>query len=118
MADDTDHLLAYEREHGYVRVRLTLVSTRDGGRRTPIASGYRSCWDVSREEDQTLLTDAPLLLEGGGRLDPGQSAIARLHPLFREDWSGLRPGKVLGMFEGSRRVGVATVLDSALRWES
>jgi hypothetical protein len=114
MADDLDRLRAYEDEHGYVRVRLTLVSTQDGGRRGPIASGYRSCWDVSPEGGQSLLTDAPLLTEDGAWLEPGECATVRLHPLFRENWAGVVPGMVIGMFEGSRRVGLATVLDVAL----
>lgn len=62
MADQVDRL--GEHEHGYIRARLTLTSTEGGGRRTPIASGYRSCWDVSKVGDQSMLTDAPLLIEG------------------------------------------------------
>jgi hypothetical protein len=38
MADHIDRLreYEYEDEHGYVRVRLTLISTEDGGRQTPV----------------------------------------------------------------------------------
>jgi hypothetical protein len=115
MADDADRLRAYESEHGYVRAALTLVATSDGGRRGPIASGYRSCWDVSSTDGRLLLTDAPLLIEGRDWLQPGESATVRLHPLFRENWTGIGPGKTLGMFEGPRRVGVAAILDIALR---
>lgn len=91
MADHIDRLREYEDEHGYVRVRLTLISTEDGGRQTPIASGYRSCWDVSRAGDQSLLTDAPLLIEGAEWLDVGKSAIVRLHPLFRQHLRAVAP---------------------------
>jgi hypothetical protein len=93
MADDIERLRAYENENGYVRARLTLTSTQDGGRHGWIASGYRSCWDVSRAGDQSLLTDAPLLIEEAGRLDPGRSAIVRLHPLFREYWTDVAPAR-------------------------
>jgi hypothetical protein len=115
MAGDIDRLQAHEDDHGYVRAFLALARTQDGGRRAWIASGYRSCWDVSRAGDQSLLADAPLLIEEAGPLDPGQSAIVRLHPLSREYWADVAPGMVLGMFEGSRRVGEATVLDVSLR---
>jgi hypothetical protein len=114
MAGNIDWLHAYEEEYGYVRVRLALASVEDGGRQTPIASGYRSCWDVSRAGDQSLLTDAPLLIEGAEWLHVGKSAIVRLHPLFPGNWSDLARGRVIGMFEGLRRVGHATVLDIAL----
>jgi hypothetical protein len=65
MADQVDRLLEYENEHGYVRARLTRQARKGGSRRTPIASGYRSCWDVSQEGDQSMLTDAPLLIGCG-----------------------------------------------------
>ena len=61
-----------------------------------------------------MLTDAPLLIEGADWLDVGQSAIARLHPLFPENWADVGQGHVLGMFEGARRVGVATVIEITL----
>jgi hypothetical protein len=93
MANDLDRLHAYESEHGYVRARLTLTGASEGGRQGPIASGYRSCWDVSCADGQVLLADAPLLIEDGEWLQPGESAIVRLHPLFREDWTGIGPGK-------------------------
>jgi hypothetical protein len=115
MADQVDRLLEYENEHGHVRVRLTLTSTEDGGHRTPTFSGYRACWDVSQEGDQSMLTDAPLLIEGAEWLDVGQSAIALLHPLFPKNWADVGQGQVLGMYEGARRVGVATVLEITLR---
>ena len=115
MADDADRLQAYENEHGDIRARLTLMATSSGGRRGPIASGYRSCWDVSCAGSQLLLADAPLFIEDGGWVEPGESAIVRLHPLFRENWTGIGPGSILGMFEGTRRVDVAAILDVAHR---
>jgi hypothetical protein len=81
MADHIDRLREYEDEHGYVRVRLTLISTEDGGRQAPIASGCRSCRDVSRAGDRSSPTDAPLLIEGTEWPDVGKSAIVRPHPL-------------------------------------
>ena len=71
--------------------------------------------NVSEHGDQTLLSDAPLLIEDADWLGVGESAIVRLHPLFAESWHGVAEGKVLGMYEGSRCVGTATVLDVRLR---
>jgi hypothetical protein len=110
-----DRWLRYEDEHGFTRARLTLTRTEDGGRQTAIKSGYRSCWDISPAGDGSLFSDAPLLLEGGDQLALGESAAVRLHPLFPEYWEGVQPGQVLGMFEGSKRVGLAVVLDNELR---
>jgi hypothetical protein len=72
MSDDIDRWHAYEDEYGYVRACLTLTGRQDGGRQGPIASGYRSSWDVSREGDQSLLTDAPC-----------QGTVSAVHPFRR-----------------------------------
>jgi hypothetical protein len=114
MAGDIDRLQAHEDDHGHVRAFPALARTQDRGRRARIASGYRSCRDASRAGNQPLPADAPPPTGEAGPLDPGQSAIARLHPPSREHWAGVAPGMVLGMFEGSRRAGKATVLDVSL----
>ena len=98
------------REHGYVRARLRLLSTDQGGRRTPIVSGYRSCWAFPPELHGDM-HDGPLMIEGQEVLAPGEVAIVRLHPLFPEYWPRLSEGLMLGMFEGSRQVGDAVVIE-------
>src|SRR4051812_41897253 len=64
---------ASEREHGYIRARLRLLTEAEGGRRTAMASGYRSNWAFPPElhDDRH---DAPLTLESrqGRWLDPGE----------------------------------------------
>lgn len=100
---------ADERENGYVRVRLHLLSSGEGGRQGAIASGYRSHWAFPPEV-HTERHDAPLTLESGQWLDPGSEAVIRLHPLFPGPWPPLVPGTVLTMLEGARVVGYAEVL--------
>ncbi|WP_421732443.1 hypothetical protein [Cellulomonas sp.] len=101
--------LDHELEHGYIRVRLRLLTTAEGGRRTSIYSGYRAHWgfppEVHRESH-----DAPLVLEDALELELGQSATARIHPMWPQGWPEVTPGLRLGMFEGSRLVGTAEVL--------
>lgn len=99
-----------EREHGYIRARLRLLSTQQGGRQGPIYSGYRSCWGFPSELHADM-HDGPLLLEGQDRLNPGETTIVRLHPLVPNYWPKVSDGLTLGMFEGSRQVGDAVVIE-------
>lgn len=64
-----------ERDHGYIRARVRLLTTEEGGRRTPILSGYRSCWGFPPEVHADL-HDGPLVLEGATELGLGEDAIA------------------------------------------
>jgi translation elongation factor EF-Tu-like GTPase len=103
---------AIELERGYIRARLHLLTHEEGGRLSPIASGYRSCWafppDVHDEWH-----DGPLTIESGPGvwLDPGQETTVRLHPLVPDLWPSISPGLRLTMHEGSRVVGVAEVIE-------
>ncbi|GAA3527979.1 hypothetical protein AFL01nite_02840 [Aeromicrobium flavum] len=97
-------------EHGYVRARLRLLTTEQGGRRTPIISGYRSCWGFPPELHGDM-HDGPLLIERQEALAPGEVAIVRLHPLVPDLWPRVSEGLRLGMFEGPRKVGDAVVIE-------
>lgn len=105
-----DRWTATEPERGYVRARLRLLATGQGGRRTPIHSGYRSHWafppDLASEHH-----DAPLTLETVTALAPGEEAMVRLHPLVSDLWPPVVPGLRLSMHEGPRIVGLADVVD-------
>ena len=103
---------ADERENGYIRARLRLLTHEEGGRKNPIASGYRSHWAFPPEVHDER-HDAPLTLESGPGewLDPGEEALVRLHPLFRDLWPTVVPGIRLTMLEGARVVGVAEVVE-------
>ena len=83
-----------------------------GGRKGPIFSGYRSCrsFPAGVHED---LHDGPLLIEGQDVLNPGDVGTVRIHPLVPRYWPEISEGLPLGVFEGSRRVGEAVVIEVA-----
>lgn len=105
-----DRWAATEPERGYIRAWLRLLTAEQGGRQTPIRSGYRSHWafppDFHRERH-----DAPLTLEAKGPFTPGEEAMVRLHPLVPELWPPVFPGLRLSMFEGARLIGLADVVE-------
>ncbi|MFC5175648.1 hypothetical protein [Nocardioides taihuensis] len=100
----------HEQEHGYIRARLHLLSTHEGGRSVPIFSGYRSSWGFPQEVHE-YVHDGPLLIEDQDTLSPGEVATVRLHPLVPDYWPEVSVGLSLGMFEGSRKVGEAVVIE-------
>lgn len=95
------------------RIELSVLAPEDGGRRKPIFSEYRSCWDIGNlHEGETMYNDVPLVLEGGlESASPGDRATARIHPIAPEYWNELRPGTTIYAHEGSRRVATAVVLE-------
>jgi hypothetical protein len=105
-------ITAAEDESGYLRARLRLRSTADGGRRTAMASGYRAHWAFSPEVHADR-HDAPLTFEAGPEhwLAPGEVATVRLHLLVPELWPDVSPGLELTLLEGARVIGTARVLE-------
>lgn len=110
---DLNRWLEHERDHGFVRARLTLLPTSgDSGRQTPILSGYRASWDIGNLwEGKPTVNDAPLVIEDQDSVPPGRQAIVRLHPLARELWANLVVGQSIRAFEGPRWVATAEVLE-------
>ena len=101
-----------ERQQGYIRVRLEMVPTDEGGRHKPVFTEYRASWDIGTPQDgQLRLNDAPLTFEDVDMLLPGQQAVARLHPSVPDLWRTVRVGQVIHAHEGKRRVGTASVLE-------
>jgi hypothetical protein len=107
---DLERWQEHERQHGYIRARLRLIASDDDGRTSPIYSGYRSCWGFPPELHGDM-HDGPLLIEDQEILEPGGVAVVRLHPLFPDYWPEVSAGLKLGMFEGSRQVGEAVVIE-------
>ena len=101
-----------EAREGYIRARLRPLRADEGGRSTPLGNGYRACWDIGATyEGRPTLNDAPILFEHGDWLALGDEGIVRLHPLAWEFWENVTAGQVIHAYEGSKRVGVATVLE-------
>ncbi|WP_216206993.1 hypothetical protein [Amycolatopsis aidingensis] len=106
-----DRWTATERECGYIRARLRLLTTAQGGRLTSICSGYRAHWAFPPDVDQER-HDAPLTLEQARTLAPGEDAMVRLHPLVPDLWPQVAVGLRLSMLEGARVVGLADVMET------
>jgi hypothetical protein len=92
---------------------LTLLTTENGGRKVPVASGYRPQWDLGHrtEDGRIAFSDAEVWLQDELILNPGGIAVVRLHPFFPEYWQDVHEGSVLGLYEGDRRLGEARVLE-------
>lgn len=91
-----------------IRADLRLVPTSEGGRSSPVESGYRS---LARFEGSTSDFGFELELDAG-RLLPGDSGIGRLSLWAAEELPELSAGQAFELREGSRAVGHGTVLDS------
>lgn len=107
----------YEAKHGFVEAQLTLRPTDAGGRKRAISSDYRPDWNLGKRTatGEMEISGAPVTLEDAESISPGGSGRVRLHPLWREAWTELKPGTEIDMHEGRRVVGRAVVLRVTLR---
>jgi hypothetical protein len=93
----------YERRFGYIRARLRLLSTEEGGRHSGVVDDYRSDWGIGTQPSgEVLMAGAPITIEGATKLELGETGIARLHPLYWDAWEAVRPGDQITMLEGPR----------------
>lgn len=101
-------------------IRLTLTSTGEGGRRTPLPGGsepsarfsYRPNWGLPGWRDGQQ-SGAPVLGFATSDIAPGDTTAAVIIAPFVDatpEWRSIVPGDVLRMYEGSRVCGTATVL--------
>ncbi len=97
---------------GFIRARLRLLSTEDGGRQGPILRRLRPDWNLGRMwKGFPALCGGSIWLEGVDSLAPGHEGLVLIQPLLPEHWVHVRIGSVLPMHEGARVIGHATVLD-------
>lgn len=106
----------------HLRVEFTLLSTGEGGRRTPIGDGYRSqSWFGDTRGDERVFYDCVLHIEPGAdasvndvRLSvaPGGRGTGALVPILEEEVRELAPaGTAFEMCEGLRTVANGTVTE-------
>lgn len=100
-------------DDGFVKVRLTVLSEAEGGRRGPFFQDYRPDWDIASPEGG--INGAPVLIDDADQVAPGGEAVVRLLPISPELWRHVRPGMEIKMHEGPRVVGHAVVLEVRLR---
>lgn len=97
-----------------LRIRLDLVPTDRGGRRRPLADGYRASMSFGRRrrgDIEPVVHDAVLVLEGPAALAPGATGTARAWVLLPDELPRtLAEGSVFTLLERDRIVGRAEVL--------
>lgn len=99
-----------DERRGFIEARLSLLSAAEGGRGTPVTSGYMPNWWVPGAPERVLASAAVELPEVD-ELMPGATAMARVYPFFPEVWDGVAIGDELDVTEGpSRVVGRAVVV--------
>ena len=95
-----------------LRIELELVPTDRGGRRRPLADGYRASMSFGRRrrDVEPIVHDAVLVLEDAAELAPGRSALARAWVLSPDELPRtLAAGSVFTLLEHDRIVGRAEV---------
>ena len=92
---------------------MELAPTDRGGRRRPIADGYRASLSFGRRRrDEPVVHDAVVVLEEVAELAPGGSASARAWVVSPEELPRVaEPGAVVTLLEGDRIIGRAAILD-------
>ena len=95
---------------------VALRATADGGRRSGVLSGYRVQallegivdFPPGTRSAPVVFNDCAVYFDAE-LLSPGQNIAARIYPLAPEFWSKVRPGDILGLYEGYRLVGSARI---------
>lgn len=92
--------------------RLELFAQDQGGRRTPIRSGYRpALWFGDTDQAGELqLHSCVVYFHGRDTVGPGESVDADLAPVAFETWPTVAAGACFDVFEGTRPVGRGRVL--------
>jgi translation elongation factor EF-Tu-like GTPase len=94
----------------HLRIKLMVLPTEFGGRRSPVYWGYRVDWSLSTTS-LTLNGGVVKTLESTTRINPGEIAEVHLFPFVKDLWAGVAVGHQLRMQEGARIIGIATVLE-------
>jgi elongation factor Tu len=93
-----------------IKARVYFLSPGEGGRATPIFSGYRPGFFFG--PDSTLGNDGIIDLGGRDQVCPGEECIVRIHFLHPEHVrKRLRPKESFRVQEGRRVIGRGTVLE-------
>ena len=98
-----------DERRGFIEVRLSLLSTAEGGRGTPVRTGYMPNWWLPGKPERVLASATVELLDAD-ELVPGSTATFRVYPFAPEVWSDVAVGAELDVTEGPQRtVGTAVV---------
>jgi hypothetical protein len=83
-------------EEAYIEARVTLIPADAGGRKRPIASGYRCGFLIGNPYgDREQQNDAAVCLVDAAELAPGEAALARIRPAVPASWTSVNVGATL-----------------------
>jgi translation elongation factor EF-Tu-like GTPase len=95
-------------ELGYVEADLTTIRAEDGGRKSPIQTGYRPNWWLPAEAGN-VWTGGTVEIVDAEALAPGATGTIRIYPFVPDAWERVQIGSHIEMCEGRFLVGKGTV---------
>lgn len=99
------------------RATLSLLPTSEGGRLTPIRSGYRpTVWLGQTTAGRRVFHDAEFTLPSAAELAPGQAASVYVRPAHPEHWSHVCAGAEVSVYEGNHKIGTARIDSLRTAW--
>lgn len=99
-----------DERRGFIEVRMSLLPAAEGGRDTPVGSGYMPNWWLPGTLER-VLASAAIEFPEVDELVPGSTATAHVYPFFLDVWEGVGIGDELDVTEGpNRTVGRAVVV--------
>ncbi|MEB3964408.1 hypothetical protein OKJ48_29860 [Streptomyces kunmingensis] len=109
------HWRCAEIRHGVIRAELTLRPAAEARRTTAISGAgvLRPMWDIGHlsPTGERAVSIAALWVEDMPCLEPGGRATVRLVPLTPSQWTHVRPGRWITMYEDRTVAGTAVVLE-------
>ncbi len=99
------------KEHTRIKADFRLLTSEEGGRLSPISSGYHAAmwFGETNAEGLRMYWDGFLTVEKDRVLCPGDSAVVFIEPLVPETLTKARPGVKFEVAEGWRVIGEARV---------
>lgn len=97
-----------------VRARVYFLPTEEGGRHTPVSSGYSPGFDfgVVGNDGTKMQNGGMMIFEGQELILPGDECVVRIRPLVPELVQPvIRPNLEFNVMEGGRVVGRGTILE-------
>lgn len=97
-----------------LRAKVYLLKSEEGGRRSPVASGYSPGFDfgVVGSDGRKMQNGGVMILEGREQLAPGEESVVRIRPLIPElIHAAVQPTLEFNVMEGGRAVGRGAILE-------
>jgi len=89
-----------------IKADVRLLTYSDGGRKGPMASGYRC--DIRFANDENNAFGSCLHMEAD-ELEPGGKATVTITPLFSQSFGNRAVGETFRMLEGNRVIGIGKI---------